>query len=84
MPVMRAKLQISKIEEFPGDIQRAYFHAVAAKSYGDDGLDEDNTYAKYSPSASLEITIANPALVRKLTAGKKYYVDFTEVPDDKA
>lgn len=78
--VMRAKLQVSKIEQF-AEQQRVFFHAVAAKSYPADGSDEDNTYAKYSPSANLEITIANPALVGKLTPGKKYYVDFSEAPE---
>lgn len=78
--VMRAKLQVNKIEQFP-EQQRVFFNAVAAKSYPDDGSDEDNTYAKYSPSASMEILIANPALVGKLTPGKKYYVDFTEAPE---
>lgn len=81
MAVMRAKFQISKIEEFSDTLQKVYFHAVAAKNYGADGLDEDNTYAKFSPSATCEINIANPALFRKLTAGKKYYVDFTEAPE---
>lgn len=36
------------------------------------------TYAEFSPSASLEINIANPALFGKLRAGEKYYVDFTQ------
>lgn len=76
--VMRAKFQIAKIEEYSDTQQRVFFHAVAAKSYGEDGLDEDNTYAKFSPSATCEISITNPALFRKLTAGKKYYVDFIE------
>jgi hypothetical protein len=39
-------------------------------SYPSDGSDEDNTYAKYSPSASVEITIANPALFGKINNGE--------------
>lgn len=31
----------------------------------------------FSPSVSLEITIANPALRGKFKAGQKFYVDFT-------
>jgi hypothetical protein len=40
---------------------------------------EDNTDAKFSPSASLEITLANPALIGKFKAKaeEEYYVDFT-------
>ena len=54
------------------------FRAVARKdSYPSDGSDEDNTYAKFSPTASVEITIANPELIGKLSPGEFYYVDFS-------
>lgn len=36
-----------------------------------------NAYAKFSPSATLQISITNPALLGKFKAGEKYYVDFT-------
>ena len=42
-----------------------------------DGLDEDNTFAKFSPSVDLGITIANPALWGKFAVGDKFYLDFT-------
>ncbi len=55
-----------------------HFSAVAKSgSYPEDGSDEDNTYAKFSPSANLSISITNPALLGKFTPGEKYYVDFT-------
>ena len=53
-------------------------HAVAAAKYPADGSDEDNTYAKFSPGASLSLNIANPALFGKFLVGEKYYVDFTK------
>lgn len=77
MPVMRAKMQLSTVTKHE-TIEILKFHAVAAKTYCTDGLDEDNTFAKFSPIASLEITVANPALLGKLEPGQKYYVDFTE------
>ncbi len=56
------------------------FRAVARKdSYPSDGSDEDNTYAKFSPSASCEIAVANPELIGKFNPGEFYYVDFTPV-----
>jgi hypothetical protein len=55
-------------------------HAVAASKYPADGSDEDNTYAKWSPGASLTINIANPALWGKFKHGDKFYVDFTPAP----
>lgn len=59
-------------------------HAVAAPKYDAGGLDEDNTYAKMSPGASLSINIANPALFGKFHVGQRFYVDFTEAPDSPA
>lgn len=56
------------------------FRAVARKdSYPSDGSDENNTYAKFSPTATIEITVANPALIGKLNPGEFYYIDFTPV-----
>lgn len=46
--------------------------------YPEDGSDEDNTYAKFSPSGSLELTVNNPALFGKFNPGEKYYLDFTK------
>ena len=40
---------------------------------------EDNSYSKYTPSASFEMTIDNPAVQAKLKLGATYYVDFTPV-----
>ncbi len=76
MTRMRAKMVIHQITQSP-TTETLKFGAVSAKSYGEDGADEDNTYAKFSPSASLEITIANPALLGEFKAGDAYYVDFT-------
>jgi hypothetical protein len=47
--------------------------------FGTNGESEDNTFARYTPSASLEMIITNPSLVGKIKAGQKFYVDFTPV-----
>jgi hypothetical protein len=73
---MRAKLQINRIEQF-ATCETLHFNAVCAKSYPTDGSDEDNTFAKFSPSATLQIQITNPALLGQFKVGEKYYVDFT-------
>lgn len=76
-PTMRAKMKISRIEKFEGG-ERLYLSAVCPKnSYPADGSDEDNTYAKFTPSAELNMYISNPALHGKFTAGDVYYLDFT-------
>jgi hypothetical protein len=77
MTTMRAKLQIASITQHAVGVETLKFHAVGTSPYPADGSDEDNTYAKFSPSASLEITIANPALHGQFSPGQKYYVDFT-------
>ena len=85
---MRAKLQVGFVQEhFYGEKdadgkptksqETLSMHAVAASHYPDDGSDENNTYAKFSPGAHLEINIANPALWGQFKVGDAYYVDFT-------
>lgn len=41
---------------------------------------EDLRYAKTTPSGSIEMTVDNPIASDFLALGKKFYVDFTEVP----
>ncbi len=79
---MRAKLQVSHVQEHFSQDGSKYaetlsMHAVAASKYPADGSDEDNSYARWSPSANFSIHVANPALFGKFKAGEKYYVDFT-------
>lgn len=78
MPKMRAKLKLHHIQSHTGNPNETlHFHAVAAKSYPADGSDEDNSYSRFSPSAMLQIQIANPALIGTFEIGQTYYVDFT-------
>jgi hypothetical protein len=85
-PTMRAKLRVSNIKpnrDKDGSVtsEEVTFCGVAKNtSYGEDGLDENNTYAKFSPQAQLSITIANPALFGKHYIGDEFYVDFTLAP----
>jgi hypothetical protein len=85
---MRAKLKVgsvSPITQQDGVVtqERVVFHGVArSKGYPDDGSDEDNTFARFSPSALFDIMITNPELLGKYTPGDTFYVDFTPVPAD--
>ena len=80
MIAMRAKMRISHIETFDGYPQETlHFHAVSrSDNYPEDGSDENNTYAKFSPSGELKLTVANPALLGKFKQGEEYYLDFTK------
>ncbi len=77
---MRAKLRLHQITKMNDAVETLRFHAVSASKYPADGSDEDNTYAKFSPSAHFEINVANPALIGQFAEGEVYYVDFTPVP----
>lgn len=52
-------------------------HAVCGQT-GAAGESEDNIFARYTPNATLDMTINNPALVGTIKEGMTFYVDFTE------
>lgn len=75
---MRAKMKITSVTRHSESYETLTFAAVSKSTpYPEDGADEDNTYAKFSPSAELKISIANPALIGRFDPGETYYVDFT-------
>lgn len=75
---MRAKMKITAIEQFT-DCQRLTLAAVGKDGvYPEDGLSEDNTFAKFTPQADMTMTINNPRLLGKFAEGQKFYLDFTE------
>lgn len=86
--VMRAKLRVSSVDKTnmgkDGDSYRSIhvrMHAVAKNGpYPDDGSDENNSFAKWSPSADFTITINNPNLFDKISEGDTFYADFTVAP----
>lgn len=84
MTKMRAKVRVSGVFPFSagpdGKItqERLMLSGVAKSSaYPADGSDEDNTFAKFSPSVSMDFMIANPALFGQFKPGDTFYVDFT-------
>jgi hypothetical protein len=79
---MRAKMYVTAVldaDEQNGWNERLVMCCVAAKRYGEDCLDEDNTFAKFTPGGVLDIQIANAALRGKFKTGDTFYVDFTPV-----
>lgn len=84
MTTMRAKLQVGSVFQHKDTDQEVtgesvtFFGVCRTNGYADtEGLDEDNTYARYSPSAQFSIMIANPALFGQFEPGQKFYVDFS-------
>lgn len=76
---MRAKFRINYIERKYEGYEILYMCPVAASKYPADGSDENNTYAKFSPSGQMTLTIANPDLIGKFNENEEYYLDFTKV-----
>lgn len=75
---MRAKFVVNGVTKHEGGNETVTMAAVPkSTAYPEDGSDEDNSFAKWSPSAHLSIHIANPALHGKFEQGQKFYADFT-------
>lgn len=75
---MRAKMRVVSVEEYSDGSEKLQLTAVSKSGpYPADGSDEDNTFAKYTPSADLAMLVNNPALAGKIKQGQKFYLDFT-------
>jgi hypothetical protein len=76
MSKMRAKLVVQSVTKHQSG-ETLKFAAVCRKdAYPADGSDENNTFAKFTPSASCEMFVANPELHGQFQPGDEYYVDF--------
>ena len=83
MSDMRAKMRVANVTpNMNGDTkvsETLHFTAVGkSESYGEKGDDENNTYASFTPSADVNMLIANPELFDTFAMGAEYYVDFTK------
>lgn len=78
---VRGKFYCSSVTYFndpaKGNDQQRNFTFTA--SY-DTSIPEDARYAKYSPSANIQITVDNPAIDWEV--GKCYYFDVSPVPEE--
>ncbi len=75
---MRAKVRVGAVTPLADGTETVTFFGVSRCSgYPADGSDEDNTFARFTPSLSLNIHIANPALVGAHKVGDVFYLDFT-------
>ena len=78
--MMRAKMRVSAVTPHNETWEELAFSAVSkSDGYPDDGSDENNSFAMWTPSAELKMSITNPALIGKFTVGQEFYVDFTAV-----
>lgn len=66
-------MAVSEVTKTSYGSERVKLNAV----YSGDKNSEDNTYAKATPSASVDIQIDNPEVHGAFVPGQKFYVDFT-------
>lgn len=69
--MMRAKMKVLSVNW-------TEFGQVLNLTAVTNGTQEDNTYSKFTPCGSVELTITNPELEGKFKPGQQFYVDFTE------
>lgn len=79
MSNMIAKLVISTVLSNEGQDTLTMRAVGRNEGYDEDGWDENNTYANYTPSAELVISIANPNLVGTFKPGDTFLVNFKKV-----
>ncbi|MDD5150154.1 MAG: hypothetical protein PHC28_06670 [Flavobacterium sp.] len=73
---MKAKLKVVNLNK-SADSETINFVGVSkSDGYDETGLDENNTFAKYTPCADLRIVVTNPALFNTFEIGQEYYLDF--------
>ena len=58
-------------------INLAFAAVGKSDGYPADGSDEDNSFARWTPNAAIQMTIQNPALLDKFKEGQTFYIDFT-------
>jgi len=82
---MIAKFYVTEVkptitDDITGKVQqeKLSFSAVVDKPFDAEGASDDNSFARYSPSGSLEIVVQNPNLIGKFKPGQKFYLTFEE------
>lgn len=82
--MMRAKMQVQQVEKLgtpPTQVNLTMSAVTGKEPFGAAGESEDNTYARWTPTGGVNLTITNPELLEKFSQGQKFYVDFTEAPE---
>lgn len=68
---IRAKMKCHKVDTTLPENVAVTLTAVV------DGSEENKSFAKWTPAASVNISISNPAALNAFEEGKEYYVDFS-------
>jgi hypothetical protein len=73
---VKAKFQVQTItrNSWNPDAAAVRLNAVTT------GSKENETWAKYTPSGTIEMYIENPDAIQEFALGKSFYLEFTEAP----
>lgn len=74
--MFRAKLKVTQISHL--DVSEGVLAQVTMQAVYSENK-EDNSFSKWTPTATFAMTVTNPAVLEQLKPGKLFYVDFTEV-----
>jgi len=74
---MTAKFRITSVVKLSDQLDELTFMAVTSKPFDQDGNSEDNSFARWTPSGELKMTISNPNLIGKFQVGQAFYLDFS-------
>lgn len=76
--MMVAKMVVREViqQGEPPAVETVKLAAVTAKPFDANGENEDNSFARYTPSANLEMMIANPALLGRIKVGDTFKLTF--------
>ena len=77
-PTMVAKFRVVSVTTPHAGTEHLCFSAVTEAPFDKEGFSDDNSFAKWSPTGELEMTVTNPALFGKIKQGEKYYLHFTK------
>lgn len=78
MQTVKAKFAVNEVTNYMGG-QKVSMLPVQNTQYGIDGENEDNQFARHTPSGEIRLQITNPALKDTFVPGKVFYVDMTSV-----
>lgn len=78
--MVRGKFHVTQVTQnyYPGSDKRATVKLTAATD------NNNKTWAKYTPSGSIEMQIDNPEAINQFVPGESYFVDFTPAPAKEA
>lgn len=79
-PFMRAKVRLSTLQKYENSESLRFTAVCKNDGYDSNGLDENNTFAKFTPIFDSSMTVLNPALLNRLQQGDEFYVDFHLIP----